>query len=51
MWFVVLPLVNPAMLQLDLVIFLLAHMLWGAALGLALGWVASPQTRLGNAHA
>ncbi len=33
MWFVVLPLVNPVMLKLNGVVFVMAHALWGAILG------------------
>lgn len=37
MWFVVVPIVDPLMLNLNAVVFLVAHMMWGAALGLI--WV------------
>lgn len=33
MWFVVLPLIDPVMLNLNAVVFLMGHMMWGAALG------------------
>lgn len=33
MWFVALPIIDPIMLQLSAVGFLLSHMLWGGALG------------------
>lgn len=33
MWFVVLPLVDPLMLNLNGLVFLIGHMMWGAALG------------------
>ena len=33
MWYLDLPLINPAMLQLNAEVFLLGHMMWGAALG------------------
>lgn len=33
MWFVVLPLVDPLMLNLNGLVFLVGHMMWGAALG------------------
>ena len=35
MWFVVLPLVNPVMLNLNAAAFFVGHMMWGAALGSA----------------
>ena len=34
MWFVVVPLVDPVMLRLNVVVFFLGHMMWGAVLGL-----------------
>lgn len=37
MWFVLVPIVDPLMLNLNAVVFLAAHMMWGAALGLI--WV------------
>ena len=33
MWYIVLPLVNPVMLNLNTGVFFLGHMMWGAALG------------------
>jgi len=33
MWFVVLPLVDPLMLNLNGLVFLIGHMMWGGALG------------------
>ena len=33
MWFVVLPIIDPVMLKLNLMVFLAAHAMWGAALG------------------
>ena len=33
MWFIVLPLINPVMLNLNTGVFFLGHMMWGAALG------------------
>lgn len=33
MWFVVLPFINPVMLNLNPVVFALSHMVWGAVLG------------------
>ncbi|MAG34925.1 MAG: hypothetical protein CL878_01540 [Dehalococcoidia bacterium] len=38
MWYVVLPLIDPVMLQLNFVVFLLAHAMWGGALGVLNGW-------------
>ena len=34
MWFVVIPLVDPLMLNLNGLVFLIGHMMWGGALGL-----------------
>ncbi len=34
MWFVVIPLVDPLMLNLNGIVFLIGHMMWGGALGL-----------------
>ena len=33
MWFVIVPLVDPVMLNLNAVVFLLGHLMWGVALG------------------
>jgi len=33
MWFVILPLIDPVMLNLNAAVFFLGHMMWGAALG------------------
>lgn len=41
MWFVVLPLIDPVMLNLNAVVFLIGHMMWGIALGLVNYWVAT----------
>ena len=38
MWLLVLPLVDPVMLRLNFVIFALAHIMWGIALGGILAW-------------
>lgn len=38
MWLVALPLVDPVMLRLNFVIFALAHVMWGIALGAVLAW-------------
>ncbi len=37
MWFVAVPIIDPVMLNLNAVVFLAAHMMWGVALGLI--WV------------
>lgn len=46
MWYLVLPVVDPVMLNLNVTVFVLAHLMWGAALGLLLpapdGVVARP---------
>lgn len=46
MWFVVVPVVDPVMLRLNFLVFLLGHMMWGIGLGLVLGWTASSQPQL-----
>ena len=33
MWFIILPFINPVMLNLNPVVFALSHMIWGAVLG------------------
>src|SRR3989344_4170844 len=33
MWFVILPFINPVMLNLNPIVFALSHMMWGAILG------------------
>ncbi len=38
MWFGVVPLVDPIMLKLNAPVFALSHMMWGATIGLVLGW-------------
>lgn len=40
MWFIALPLVDPLMLNLNGLVFLLGHMMWGAALGFLCSRVA-----------
>lgn len=40
MWFVVLPLTDPLMLNLNGLVFLIGHMMWGGALGLLWSRVA-----------
>lgn len=41
MWFVVVPLVDPVMLNLNAFVFLLGHMMWGIALGLVNHWTTA----------
>jgi len=41
MWFLVLPIVNPVMLKLNGVVFVMAHAIWGAILG----FMAKPKMR------
>lgn len=41
MWFVVLPVVDPLMLNLSGLVFLVGHLMWGAALGFLWSRVAS----------
>ncbi len=43
MWFVALPLVDPVMLNLNAIVFLLGHMMWGVALGFINHRVTSAQ--------
>ncbi len=50
MWFVVLPFVNPVMLLLNPVVFAVAHLLWGAALGMLLSTPAGQPARRLAAH-
>lgn len=38
MWYVVVPLVDPVMLQVNAAAFFLGHLMWGAVLGLAVTW-------------
>ena len=42
MWYGVLPLIDEVMLRLNLVVFLVAHLMWGAALGLLNHWFGEP---------
>lgn len=37
-WFAIVPLVDPVMLKLNGLVFAISHLMWGAALGLVLGW-------------
>ena len=41
MWFVVAPIVDPAMLKLNGGVFFIGHLMWGAALGLVNHWVVN----------
>jgi hypothetical protein len=38
MWFGIVPLVDPVMLKLNAPVFAISHMMWGATVGLVLGW-------------
>jgi len=49
MWLVVVPLIDPVMLQLNSVSFFLAHLMWGAALGLVTAWVPRRTRRSASA--
>lgn len=52
MWYLVVPLVDPVMLNLNPVVFAISHMMWGAALGLVLAWKETPlwASERGYAH-
>jgi hypothetical protein len=50
MWFVVVPLVDPVMLKLNGTFFAIAHMMWGAVLGVALGWKQTATLQARTAH-
>jgi hypothetical protein len=50
MWFLVVPLVDPVMLKLNGSVFALSHLMWGAALGLVLGWQKAPALAPQHAH-
>ena len=41
MWFVVVPLLDPVMANLNMVVFLLGHLMWGVALGALNYWAAA----------
>jgi hypothetical protein len=43
MWYVIVPAIDPVMLKLNATVFAIAHIMWGAALGLIV-----PQARAGN---
>lgn len=51
MWFIVLPRVDPVMLQLNGPVFALTHVMWGGALGLLLGWQHMPMVAGRHAQA
>ena len=40
MWFLVLPMIDPVMLQLNAIVFLAGHMMWGGAIGAVAGWAS-----------
>ena len=42
-WFVVVPAVDPLVLNLNGIVFLVGHMMWGAALGLLWSRFARPE--------
>jgi hypothetical protein len=50
MWFVILPFVDPAVLKLNGAVFAVSHVMWGAALGLVLGWRTAPTLTTQTAH-
>jgi len=50
MWFVVLPLIDPAMKLVNGIGFLASHLMFGLVLGAGIGWLRSP-SRLSPAHA
>jgi hypothetical protein len=50
MWYVIVPLVDPVMLNLNPLVFTISHMMWGAALGLILGWRPAGELVVQTAH-
>jgi hypothetical protein len=50
MWYVIVPLVDPVMLSLNPLVFAVSHMMWGAALGLILGWRPAGELVVQSAH-
>lgn len=38
MWYLVVPAIDPVLLHLNMPVFLIAHVMWGAALGLVIAW-------------
>ena len=50
MWFGIVPLVDPVMLKLNGLVFAISHVMWGAALGLVLGWREQAVPAVQHAH-
>src|SRR5262249_21160495 len=51
MWFVIAPLVDPVILRLNSLVFAVAHVMWGGALGLVLGWLEAATGAVQTRHA
>jgi hypothetical protein len=51
MHFTVVPLLDPVLLALNAPAFAMAHLMWGAVLGLVLGWQTRGAAVLQQAHA
>ena len=49
MWFLVVPAIDPVMLKLNGMVFAIAHMMWGAALGLIVPQSSGSTARVGAA--
>lgn len=49
MWFLVVPAIDPVMLKLNGMVFSIAHMMWGAALGLIVPQPSGSTARVGAA--
>jgi hypothetical protein len=49
MWFLVVPAIDPVMLKLNGMVFAIAHMMWGAALGLIVPQSSGSSARAGAA--
>jgi hypothetical protein len=49
MWFLVVPAIDPVMLKLNRMVFAIAHMMWGAALGLIVPQSSGSTARVGAA--
>jgi hypothetical protein len=47
-WFIVLPLVDPVMFELDATLFAISHVVWGATLGGLLAWYPAPALNLSS---
>jgi uncharacterized membrane protein YagU involved in acid resistance len=43
MWFVVLPAIDPVMLRLNFIVFLIGHIMWGAVLGISMAGETGPE--------